>query len=303
MIVVTGGEGFIGRNLIIDLQELGYNNVIPLDIKSESLNEIYDWLHVHSHKITCIFHLGAITDTTETNLNLFDEYNVNCSKFIWNLCSAYNIPLIYASSASTYGNGEKGFDDEASILNLKPLNPYAQSKQDFDIWITKQNNEPPYWYGLKFFNVYGYDESHKGKMASVVYHSFNQIVETNSATLFKSHNPNYKDGNQSRDFIYVKDVTSVCIHMFENNPVSGIYNVGTGKARTFEDLVKSVFKSMGREENIKYVDTPLQIRDKYQYFTEAKSNKLRNIGGYNKKFYEIEDGVSEYVKQLRSINS
>jgi ADP-L-glycero-D-manno-heptose 6-epimerase len=297
MIVVTGGEGFIGKNLLEELERRGNIEVISLDTKDESLSMIYKWLLFQCDQIDCVFHLGAITDTTEMDITKFDEYNVESSIFIWNLCTNYKIPLIYASSAATYGDGSEGFDDEKDIFNLRPLNPYGWSKQQFDLWIEEQENHPPFWYGLKFFNVYGFGEDHKGKMASVVFHAYNQINDTGKIKLFKSHNPHFKDGEQLRDFIYVDDIVDVCIWMNDIKPKSGIYNVGTGKARTFNDLAKSVFESLDKKEKIIYIDTPNKIRDKYQYFTEAKINKLRKAG-YMGGFQELEDGVEKYIQKL-----
>ena len=298
MIVVTGGEGFIGKNLIAELQRRGNIGVVSLDIKNESLDSIYGWLLTHVLEIDCIYHLGAITDTTIMNRNLFDEYNVNASIFIWNLCYEFSIPLIYASSAATYGDGSEGFDDEKNIINLKPLNPYGWSKQQFDAWIEYQEHQPKYWYGLKFFNVYGYGEANKGKMASTIYHFYNQAVLSNTVELFKSHRPDYQDGEQLRDFVYVDDIVDVCIFMAEEKPFSGIYNVGTGKARSFNDVARAVFKTLGTFRKIDYIDTPVLIRDKYQYFTEAKINKLR-IAGYTKPFHELEEGILKYVNKLK----
>ena len=297
MIVVTGGEGFIGQNLIKELEKRGNVGIVSLDTKNEDIDSLHSWLLTHAYEIDCIFHLGAITDTTIMDRNLFDNYNVASSIFVWNICSDYKIPLVYASSAATYGDGEYGFDDEKRIYMLLPLNPYGWSKQQFDLLTENQETCPPFWYGLKFFNVYGFGESHKGKMASVVFHAFNQINETGKINLFKSHNPKYKDGEQLRDFVYVDDIVEVCIWMLENKPESGIYNVGTGKARTFKDLAKGVFKSLGKEEKITYIDTPIKIRDKYQYFTEATVKKLRKTG-YSKPFTELEEGVDKYVYKL-----
>jgi ADP-L-glycero-D-manno-heptose 6-epimerase len=209
--------------------------------------------------------------------------------------------LIYASSAATYGDGEEGFDDEKTIFNLKPLNPYGISKQIFDEWVLEQEQKPPFWAGLKFFNVYGFGEAHKGKMASVAFQIYNQIKETGEVKLFKSHRADFADGEQKRDFIYVDDIVDVCIFLCENRIQSGIYNVGTGKACSFNDLAKAVFKSLGKPEKISYIDTPIKIRDKYQYFTEAKVFKLRMIG-YDKEFHELEDGVSKYIKKLKYEN-
>jgi ADP-L-glycero-D-manno-heptose 6-epimerase len=222
--------------------------------------------------------------------------NINYSKEIWNLCANNRIPLVYASSAATYGLGEYGYKDDHEIIEkLKPLNPYGESKNEFDKWVLKQNHTPPFWAGLKFFNVYGPNEYHKGRMASVIFHAFNQIQEKGQVKLFRSHNPNYKDGEQLRDFVYVKDVTEVCMFLMKEKPASGIYNLGSGKARTFLDLAKNTFYALGKEPNIEFIDTPMDIRDKYQYFTEADMNKLINAG-YNKAFTSLEDGVKDYVQ-------
>ena len=299
MIVVTGGEGFIGKNLIAELRRRGNIGVVSLDTRSENLDEIFKYLMNHASEIDCIYHLGAITDTTEMNVNLFDEFNVGTSIFIWNLCADFKIPLVYASSAATYGDGEEGFDDEKSISNLQPLNPYGWSKQQFDAWVNGYSVRPTYWYGLKFFNVYGHGEAHKGNMASTIFHFYNQIIKNDCANLFKSHNPLYKHGEQLRDFIYVDDIVDVCIFMATERPIPGIYNVGTGKARNFNDVAKAVYKNLGGSGKINYIDTPIKIRDKYQYFTEAKTKKLRSAG-YTKPFYELEDGVTEYIKKLKN---
>jgi ADP-L-glycero-D-manno-heptose 6-epimerase len=244
-----------------------------------------------------IFHLGARTDTTEFDVNILNELNLEYSKKVWNACVEYGIPLVYASSAATYGSGEHGYSDNTSLISkLQPLNPYGVSKNEFDKWALAQQRSPYYWVGLKFFNVYGPNEYHKGRMASVVFHAYNQIKETGEMKLFRSHNPDYRDGEQMRDFIYVKDVADVLFHLLhhrkkENN---GIYNLGTGRARTFSDLTKATFQSMGVVPNISFVDTPEDIRDKYQYFTQAEMGKLRSIG-YGKPFTSLEDGIEEYV--------
>lgn len=298
MIVVTGGRGFIGQNLVAELQRRGAIGVVVLDTKNESLDSIFDWLMAHAKDIDVIYHLGAITDTTVMDRNLFDEYNVNASIFIWNICAEYKIPLVYASSAATYGDGLLGFDDEKDIIKLQPLNPYGWSKQQFDVWAETQEKQPPSWYGLKFFNVYGYGEWQKNYMASTVFHFYRQIMNDGKCNLFKSHRPDYKDGEQLRDFVYVDDIVDVCIFMATEKPISGIYNVGTGKARSFNDVAKAVIKCLGSSGEINYIDTPIKIRDKYQYFTEAKIDKLRTAG-YKKPFHELEDGVLKYVNKLK----
>ena len=301
MIVVTGGEGFIGKNLVKSLMENGNIGVVVLDTKNETLDSIYEWLMNHAKEIDCVYHLGAITDTTEMNRNLFDVYNVGSSMFIWNICTEFKIPLVYASSAATYGDGLEGFNDKKDILNLKPLNPYGWSKQQFDVWVETQENQPPFWAGLKFFNVYGHGEAHKGKMASVVLHFYNQINENGEIKLFKSHNPSYKHGEQSRDFIYVDDIVDVCQFIQNRQPCSGIYNVGTGTARSYNDLAVAVFKSLGLQEKITYIDTPIKLRNQYQYFTEAKINKLKGTG-YSNRFHELEEGVLKYINKLKYEN-
>jgi ADP-L-glycero-D-manno-heptose 6-epimerase len=308
MIVVTGGRGFIGTNLVNELEKQGNTGIMVLDTINQSLDSIYVWLMMHSTEIDVIFHFGAITDTTVMDKNLFDKYNVECSMFIWSLCTNYHIPLIYASSAATYGDGEEGFDDNHRIFNLKPLNPYGQSKQQFDLWILDQEETPPFWAGLKFFNVYGYGEKHKGNMASVAFQLYNEIITDGQVKLFKSYRPQYMDGEQKRDFIYVNDVVDICIflnkeqkHYTNYKLHNGLYNVGTGKARSYNDLAKAVFKSLDIKEKIQYIDIPIKIRNKYQYFTEAKIDKLRNVG-YDKPFHELEDGIAEYITKLKYEN-
>ena len=296
------------------LNRKGYNNIIIVDefddenkkpnyedkkiIARVDRNELFDWLNDHPMKIDFVFHLGARTDTTEFDYAILEKLNVDYSKKIWNYCVEKNIPLVYASSAATYGDGELGYKDDHDLpYKLNPLNPYGKSKNEFDKWVLKEKKQPPFWAGLKFFNVYGPNEYHKGRMASVIFHSFNQIKSSGKVKLFKSHKPEYKDGEQLRDFVYVKDVVDICYWLMNEKPASGLYNLGTGKARTFKDLVTAIFKSLDKEPVIEFIDTPLDIRDKYQYFTEADMNKLRNVG-YKEDFYSLEEGVETYVKNF-----
>lgn len=315
MIIVTGAAGFIGSRLLAELQERGYADLVAVDdfsradkarnldgIKLTARVERTDfaaWIDANEHLIQFIFHLGARTDTTEFNKAVFDELNVRYSQQVWERCVKYAIPLVYASSAATYGDGTLGYGDtdDALPFQLKPLNPYGESKNEFDKWALGQQAKPFFWAGLKFFNVYGPNEYHKGRMASVVFHAFNQIKATGGMKLFRSHRPDYADGGQLRDFVYVKDVCDVCIFLMEHRRHSGIYNLGSGKARTFLDLAKNVFANMGRPERIEFIDTPMDIRDKYQYFTQAEMAKLRGIG-YSKPFHTLEEGIADYVEQF-----
>jgi ADP-L-glycero-D-manno-heptose 6-epimerase len=261
-----------------------------------------EWLRKNHRLVQFVFHLGARTDTTESDKSIFDRLNLNYSRDVWTACVELGLPLVYASSAATYGNGECGYDDAHELTdNLKPLNPYGESKQEFDRWALMQLRKPYFWAGLKFFNVYGPNEYHKGRMASVVFHSFNQIFSTGRMKLFRSHNPKYKDGEQLRDFVYVKDVVDVCFWLMLLRKNSGIYNLGTGKARTFLDLTRAVFSALGKPEKIDFIDTPLDIRNKYQYFTEAKMEKLRSIG-YSKSFTPLQDGIKDYVSRYLASN-
>lgn len=316
MIVVTGAAGFISSCLVGELNHLGHNDIIVVDDfskteKDQNLNgksivakvqrdQFFNWAADFKSEIDFIFHLGARTDTTEFDKSIFDELNIGYTKDMWELCVENEIPLVYASSAATYGLGEFGYDDNHEVIEkLKPLNPYGDSKNDFDKWALKQEKQPPFWAGLKFFNVYGPNEYHKGRMASVIFHAFNQINATNGMKLFASHHPDYKDGEQLRDFVYVKDVIKVCAFLMRQEAGSGLYNLGTGEARSFNDLVRATFRAMRKDENISYIPTPEDIRDKYQYFTEANMSKLREAG-YSGKFYSLEEGVSDYVNNYLS---
>ena len=315
MIILTGVSGFIGSCLLTQLNQSGFNREIVVvddfyklykdkNTDNKAVREwmhrdiFLDWFEKTTQKVDLVIHIGARTDTTLQNIETFDELNVNYSKRIWTACARKQIPMIYASSAATYGDGSLGFDDNHEQIHLlKPLNPYGESKQQFDLWALEQEEKPPFWVGCKFFNVYGPNEYHKGRMASVIFHTYQQIRNTGGMKLFKSHRPDYADGHQSRDFIYVKDILEIILFFIQNQSTeSGIYNFGTGKARTFLDLAKNTFKAIGVPENISYVDTPIDIRDTYQYFTEANMAKLRSAG-YTKPFYSLEEGVEEYVKE------
>ncbi len=348
-IIVTGAAGFIGSCMVQYLNELGYENLILVDDfgaeekrrnweskRFETIVErynLFDWLNANSPQISFVIHLGARTDTTEFDYTIHQELNVDYSMNVWHYCSANNIPLIYASSAATYGSGELGYKDEDDLSGqLHPLNPYGVSKNEFDKWALHQEEQPPFWAGLKFFNVYGPNEYHKGRMASVIFHSFNQIKKDGVVKLFKSHRPDFKDGQQLRDFIYVKDVVKVIFWMMhtylitslpedeqskvENAEInndklvlrdgggdsvlhydlkSGIYNVGTGKARSFNSLVNATFTGLDLAPKIEYIDMPEDIKDKYQYFTEANMDKLK-AAGYRAQFCSLEQGVDDYVR-------
>ncbi len=316
MIIVTGAAGFIGSCLVSRLNKDNFNYIVAVDdfskqekksnladkriVEFVARDQLFEWLTKNYEEVEFIFHLGARTDTTEFDVAIFNRLNLNYSKDIWKACVQYQIPLVYASSAATYGLGELGYeDDESKIPSLQPLNPYGESKNDFDIWALQQEKKPFFWAGLKFFNVYGPNEYHKGRMASVIFHAYNQIQKTGAMKLFRSHHPDFKDGEQMRDFVYVKDVVEVCMFLMHHRKNSGIYNLGSGQARTFLDLTKATFAAMDKPEDISFIDTPADIRDKYQYFTEAKMEKLHNIG-YNKPFYTLEEGVKDYVQHYLS---
>ncbi len=311
MIVVTGAAGFIGSNVVAGLNERNYRDIVLVDDFSQGSKaanysgknysslvergEFFSWLTENHRFVQLIIHLGARTDTAEFNWDTFLELNVNFSKKVWEICVEYGLPLIYASSAATYGLGELGYDDSHELVPmLKPLNPYGRSKNEFDKWVLQQLRKPFFWAGLKFFNVYGPNEYHKGRMASVVYHAYQQITESGAMKLFRSHHPEFADGMQLRDFIYVKDVVDVIIYMMEHRKYPGIYNLGTGSASTFLDLVNHTFSALGMTPAVNFIDTPEDIRDKYQYFTEAKMDKLRSVG-YTKPFTQPENGIHDYV--------
>lgn len=318
-IVVTGAAGFIGSCLTGFLNQHGFSNLILVDefsridkvpnLEDKSYKEkverdhFFDWLNKQPSAVDFIFHIGARTDTTEFDYSIHQRLNVEYSQKVWSYCVQHQVPLVYASSAATYGAGELGYNDDHEVpYQLKPLNPYGVSKNEFDKWALQQSAQPPFWTGLKFFNVYGPNEYHKGRMASVIWHSFNQIRKDGVVKLFKSHRPDFKDGQQLRDFVYVKDVLNICCWLMEQympggktKVPSGLYNLGTGKARSFDDLVKATYAGLDKEANIRYIDMPEDIRDKYQYFTEANMQKLINAG-YTQPFYSLEAGVDDYVR-------
>lgn len=319
MIVITGGAGMIGSMIAWHLNsKLGRDDlVITDDIIHEDQwqnlvhrhysvyldkDQLFDWLY-ENEDVTAIIHMGAISATTERDFNKLVEANIQYSQYLWDWCTDNQVPFFYASSAATYGDGEKGYDD-ASIKNLRPLNGYGYSKHFFDQWVLKQSDDdmpcPPSWAGFKFFNVYGPNEYHKDRMASVAFHTFNQFSETGTMKLFKGTKQGVEDGMQLRDFVYVKDAAAVVAHFLteslSKNPApSGIFNIGTGEARSFKDLATNVMTSMGKKPDITYIDMPNDLKGKYQYFTQAEMQKLRDAG-YKKSFSNLEDGVKDYVQ-------
>jgi len=312
-IIVTGAAGFIGSCMVQYLNDNGYEHLILADDfgfeekrknwegkkfdQNIERHHLFDWLQQRRPRIDFFIHIGARTDTTEFDYAVHEKLNLQYSKDVWNYCTLNQIPLIYASSAATYGNGKLGYNDDHEVIEtLQPLNPYGISKNEFDKWALQQKEQPPFWAGLKFFNVYGPNEFHKGRMASVIWHSFNQIKNQGVVKLFKSHRPDYKDGEQLRDFVYVKDVIKVIYWLMLHQPASAIYNLGTGKARSFFDLASATFRGLDRKPDIVFIDMPEDIRDKYQYFTEANMQKLRNAG-YTDAFFSLEDGVDDYVRR------
>ncbi len=324
MIVITGGAGMIGSIIAWQLNQQGRDDMVIVDhithedqwqnlVKRQYVqyldkDQLLPWLNGNAEQkprtdIEAIIHMGAISATTERDFNKLVEYNIHYSQNLWTWCANNKAAFFYASSAATYGDGEHGYDD-ASIENLRPLNGYGYSKHFFDQWALQQESKglatPSAWAGFKFFNVYGPNEYHKERMASVVFHSFNQFTETGAVKLFKSHKEAYDHGMQLRDFVYVKDAAAVVVHFLvsalASKPcASSIYNVGTGKARAFKDLATNVMTSMGKTPNISYIDMPEDLQGRYQYFTEATAAKLR-AAGFDKPFYSLEDGVKDYVQ-------
>ena len=318
MIVITGGGGFIGSNLAAALEDRGagelvicdslgadgkWRNIAKREIAAFIQPErLFDFLDANAGDIDAIFHMGAISSTTETDADRLIRSNFTLSLDLWEWCARHDSRLIYASSAATYGDGGAGFDDEfstAALARLKPLNAYGWSKHLFDRRVARaiENGAPAprQWVGLKFFNVYGPNEYHKGPQQSVAAQIYPVAKRDGAAILFKSHHPDYPDGGQSRDFVWVEDCADVMCWLFDHPDVSGLFNMGTGKARSFADLARAVFAALGKEANIDYVDTPEEIREKYQYFTEAKMDRL-GAAGYDKAFTAIEEGVGRYVR-------
>ena len=317
MIVITGGAGFIGSNILAALEERGETGLVVCDrlrnhdkwknIGKRELTDLvhpeqlFDFLAANREPLKAVIHMGAVSSTTETDADHIIANNFSLSLALWKWCSAHDVRFIYASSAATYGDGQAGFDDEhglAHMAKLHPLNPYGWSKHLFDRRVARKladgSRPPPQWAGLKFFNVYGPNEYHKGTQQSVVSQIYPHAVADAAYPLFRSHHPDYTDGGQMRDFIWVGDVVDVVMWLYDHPQVSGLFNVGTGKARTFMDLASAVYRALGKEPNIKFQDTPLAIRDKYQYFTEARMDRLRQAG-YTKDFTSVEDGVTQYV--------
>jgi ADP-L-glycero-D-manno-heptose 6-epimerase len=310
--MITGAAGFIGSCLVRYLNRADSHHLILVDefsrldkipnldgaqhsVKVER-DQLFSWLEKEQPVIDLVYHLGARTDTTEFDYRVHELLNLEYSKDIWAYCTRHDLPLVYASSAATYGDGSKGYDDDHRFISaLEPLNPYGISKNEFDKWALQQQDTPPHWYGLKFFNVYGPNEYHKGRMASVIFHAVNQIRERGYVNLFRSHHPDYRDGQQLRDFIYVKDVIAVCQWLATHLPTSGIYNLGTGKARSFEDLALATFRALDLQPDIRFIDMPVDIRSRYQYFTEAVMDKL-NSAGYDAPFHSLEEGITDYVR-------
>jgi len=321
MIIVTGGAGFIGSNLIAGLEEQGCRDIVVCDVLGSEdkwrniakreirdvvhPDRLFDYLHNHAENIEIIFHIGAISSTTEKDADLIIDTNFVLSRRLWKWCANNDTRFIYASSAATYGDGKQGFKDDETpqgLAGLKPLNAYGWSKHVFDRRIARVMEEnleskPPQWAGLKFFNVYGPNEYHKGEQMSVVCKLYPQVVAGAAARLFKSYHSDYEDGGQLRDFVWVGDCVNVMLWLYDNEKVNGLFNIGTGKARSFKDLALATFKAVGKEPKISYIDMPESLKPKYQYYTQAEMQKLRDAG-YDKPFTELEDGVEKYVKDF-----
>lgn len=311
MIILTGGAGFIGSCVLACLNRRGIEDVVVVDhieetekwrnLRNKKYLEYYnraDFLQKLSEfrgKVTHVIHMGACSSTTERNFDFLYQNNLNYTKALWQFCAEDGASFLYASSAATYGAGEFGFDDGTDIGGLQPLNAYGYSKQLFDLWAEKQEKQPPQHVGFKFFNVYGPNEYYKGSMASVILHGYRSIQECGKIKLFKSYKDGYADGGQLRDFVYVKDICSVILFMMEHPDINGLFNLGTGKARSFYDLGCSVFRALDREPNVEFIEMPESLRPKYQYFTEAKMEKLR-AAGYTRPFTSLEGGVADYVR-------
>jgi len=311
MIIVTGGAGFIGSCVVRTLNDAGRDDIVIVD----NISETDKWMNMRNkryikyvHKsefleelptyenVEAIIHMGAQSATTERNFDYLWKNNFEYTKTLWNYCAEHQIAFIYASSAATYGDGTLGFDDKMDIDMLRPLNGYGYSKQLFDQWVKHQAKTfPKQHVGLKFFNVYGPNEYFKGSMASMVFHGFNQIQEKGEIRLFKSCNPQYEDGGQLRDFVYVKDICNVIMFFLKNPNLSGLYNVGTGRAQSFRELAEATFHALNMEPNIVYIDMPEKLRGKYQYYTQADMTKLYQIG-YPLPFSNLEQGVTDYVQ-------
>lgn len=317
-IVITGAAGFIASYLASFLNQRNVHRLILVDDFSREdkrpnwsgkqclacveRDEFFDWLDDHPYPIRGVFHLGARTDTTEMDYEVHRKWNLVYSQRVWQYCASKRIPLVYASSAATYGSGTLGYKDSHALApSLQPLNPYGQSKNEFDVWALQQEVAPPFWAGVKFFNVYGPNEYHKGRMASVIYHAYHQIQSRGVVRLFRSHHPDFQDGEQKRDFIYVKDICQLILWFMEEQPASGLYNAGSGEARTFNDLIVALFEALERSTAIEYIETPADIRDKYQYFTEADMNKVKEAG-YPYSFTSLEAGIRDYVTNYLSAN-